>query len=193
MSLKLIKANWKALLGILIGLIVLGLVAKLLMLYFTNGKDTYSATHNRIDALAYGVILNLIIIKFPNTIKKHKVIFLITGLVGFIAAVFFDIYLESIFYQKIILHSIVPFFFILLISGTYYNDFSRLKLLRIIGYYSYNWYLWHPVFAVIITQNIGAGLYGLIVYLVTSFIIGVVFTIAVEEPALKMRNNRLNN
>ena len=110
MSLKLIKANWKALLGILIGLIVLGLVAKLLMLYFTNGKDTYSATHNRIDALAYGVILNLITIKFPNTIKKHKVIFLITGLIGFIAAVFFDIYLESIFYQKIILHSIVPFF-----------------------------------------------------------------------------------
>ena len=191
--LRLIKANWKALLATLIVLIVVGLVAKLLMLYFTNGKDTYAATHNRIDALAYGVLLNLIIIKFPFTIKKYKNIFLITGLIGFIASIFFDMYLESTFYHKVVLHSIVPLFFLLLISGTYYHDFSRLKLLRIIGYYSYNWYLWHPVFAVIITQSIGAGLYGLIVYLVASFIIGVVFTIAVEEPVLKMRNNLLNN
>jgi len=192
MILRLIKANWKALLGTLIGLVALGLVSKFLMLYYTSGKDTYAATHNRIDALAYGVILNLIIIKFPKTIKKHKIIFLITGLIGLIATIFFDIYLESIFYQKIVLHSIVPLFFFLLISGTYYHDFSRLKLLRIIGYYSYNWYLWHPVFAVIITQKIGVGLYGLIVYLVASFIIGVFFTIAVEEPALKIRNNLLN-
>ena len=191
-SLRLIKANWKILLVSLIIIIVSGFVAKILMLYFTNGKDTYSATHNRIDALAWGVLLNLIIIKFSSTIKKHKNIFLITGLIGLIASVFFDIYLESIFYHKVVLHSIVPLFFFLMISGTYYHDFSKLKSLRVIGYYSYNWYLWHPVFSVIITQNIGAGFNGLLTYLLFSFIVGVFFTILIEQPALKMRNKYLN-
>mgnify|MGYP006147837745 CR=1 FL=1 len=191
-SLRLIKANWKILLVSLIIIIVSGFVAKILMLYFTNGKDTYAATHNRIDALAWGVLLNLIIIKFSSTIKKHKNIFLITGLIGLIASVFFDIYLESIFYHKVVLHSIVPIFFFLMISGTYYHDFSKLKSLRVIGYYSYNWYLWHPVFSVIITQNIGAGFNGLLTYLLFSFIFGVFFTILIEEPALKMRNKYLN-
>ena len=87
-SLRLIKANWKILLVSLIIIIVSGFVAKILMLYFTNGKDTYAATHKRIDALAWGVLLNLIIIKFSSTIKKHKNIFLITGLIGLIASVF---------------------------------------------------------------------------------------------------------
>ena len=191
-SLRLIKANWKILLVSLIIIIVSGFVAKILMLYFTNGKDTYSATHNRIDALAWGVLLNLIIIKFSSTIKKHKNIFLITGLIGLIASVYFDIYLESIFYNKVVLHSIVPLFFFLMISGTYYHDFSKLKSLRVIGYYSYNWYLWHPVFSVIITQNIGAGFNGLLTYLLFSFIVGVFFTIIIEEPALKMRNKYLS-
>ena len=191
-SLRLIKANWKILLVSLIIIIVSGFVAKILMLYFTNGKDTYAATHNRIDALAWGVLLNLIIIKFSSTIKKHKNIFLITGLIGLIASVFFDIYLESIFYHKVVLHSIVPIFFFLMISGTYYHDFSKLKSLRVIGYYSYNWYLWHPVFSVIISQNIGAGFNGLLTYLLFSFIVGVFFTIIIEEPDLKMRNKYLN-
>lgn len=103
-----------------------------------------------------------------------------------------DIYIESIFYHKEVLHSIVPVFFFLMISGTYYHDFSKLKSLRVIGYYSYNWYLWHPVFSVIITQNIGAGFNGLLTYLLFSFIVGVFFTILIEEPALKMRNKYLN-
>ena len=191
-SLRLIKANWKILLVSLIIIIVSGFVAKILMLYFTNGKDTYAATHNRIDALAWGVLLNLIIIKFSSTIKKHKNIFLITGLIGLIASVFFDIYLGSVFYHKVVLHSIVPVFFFLMISRTYYHDFSKLKSLRVIGYYSYNWYLWHPVFSVIITQNIGAGFNGLLTYLLFSFIVGVFFTVLIEEPALKMRNKYLN-
>lgn len=188
-TLRLIKANWKVLLASLIILIVFGFIFKILMLYFTNGKDTYSATHNRIDALAWGVLLNLIIIQFSSTIKKHKNLFLIsiTGLIGFMASIALDVYLDSIFYNKVVLHSIIPFFFFLMILGTYYYDFSKLKSLRIIGYYSYNWYLWHPVFAVIIIQNIGNGFYGLVSYLLVSFAVGVFFTITIEEPALKMR------
>jgi peptidoglycan/LPS O-acetylase OafA/YrhL len=187
--LKLIKANWKGLLVSLLILIMLGFMFKILMLYFTNGKDTYSATHNRIDALAWGVLLNLIIFQFSSSIKKFKNIFLvfITGLLGFIASIALDVYSDSIFYHKVVLHSIIPFFFFLMILGTYYYDFSKLKPLRVLGYYSYNWYLWHPVFVVIITQNIGAGFYGLIIYLLTSFIVGVFFTLIIEEPALRMR------
>ncbi len=41
--------------------ILAGIVFKHLSYFFTNSKDTYSATHNRIDALAWGVMLNLLI------------------------------------------------------------------------------------------------------------------------------------
>jgi peptidoglycan/LPS O-acetylase OafA/YrhL len=187
--LRLIKVNWKLLFSSLIVVIILGFVFKIFMLYFTNGKDTYSATHNRIDALAWGVLLNLVIIKFSPLLKKSKpLIFIaIIGGIGFLIAITFDTFSDSIFYHKVILHSIVPIFFFMMILGTYYHDFSKFKLLRILGYYSYNWYLWHPVFAVIITQNIGIGFDGLIIYLLVSFIAGVLFTITIEEPALRIR------
>ena len=188
-TLRFLKTNWKGLIASLTLIIVLGFVFKILMLYYTSGKDTYSATHNRIDALAWGVLLNFIIIRFSFILKNNKYLPLIfiLGLIGLLSSIIIDIYWDSIFYHKVILHTIIPLFFFMMILGTYYYDFSKLKLLRILGYYSYNWYLWHPIFAVIVTQNIGAGLDGLIIYLIFSFIVGVFFTITIEEPALKMR------
>lgn len=193
--LKLVKANWKVLFTALSFVIILGFVFKILMLYYTNGKDTYSATHNRIDALAWGVLLNLVIIRFSSILKHYKNLFLISivGLIGFFISITIDIYWDSIFYHKVVLHSVVPIFFFMMILGSYYYDFSKLKMLRIMGYYSYNWYLWHPVLVVIVSQYVGVGLGGLVLYLLSSFFIGVFFTISIEEPALKMRKLYLAN
>ncbi|MGZ6554893.1 MAG: acyltransferase family protein, partial [Bacteroidia bacterium] len=38
-----------------IAIIILGIAFKFISFYYTNGHDTYSATHNRIDAFAWGV------------------------------------------------------------------------------------------------------------------------------------------
>ncbi len=192
--LQLLKAKWKLLFSSLILVIILGFVFKVLVLYFTNGKDTYSATHNRIDALAWGVLLNLIIIQFGTRIKSFKwlQLFTLLGIVGLFLTLYIDSQTASIFYHKVLLHTLVPIFCFFLILGTYYTDFSRLKVIRIMGYYSYNWYLWHPVFVVIIAQQLGTGWLGLISYLFISFFAGIFFTLLIEEPALKLRRNYLS-
>ncbi len=40
--------------------------------YFTNGKDTYSGTHNRIDALAWGVLVSILLNQYGNKIMCQK-------------------------------------------------------------------------------------------------------------------------
>ncbi|MCS7073891.1 MAG: hypothetical protein NZ108_05440, partial [Bacteroidia bacterium] len=90
--------------------------------------------------------------------------------------------------DKIYFHSIIPISFFLMILALHECDFSNLKPLRFIAYYSYNWYLWHPLFVFWIKDNIGDNLLGLFSYLLLSFMVSVVATILIEEPALAKRN-----
>ncbi len=62
-----------------------------------------------------------------------------------------------------------------------------MKFLRFIAYYSYNWYLWHPLFVIFITKVVGNTVVGLLIYLVTTFIVAVVATVWIEEPVLGKR------
>lgn len=190
-----IKGNWKMLFVSLLMVIVMGFVFKVLVLYFTHSKDTYSATHNRIDALGWGVLLNLVILKFSSKLKRFSHLYLLTlvGIIGFAIALTIDILGDSVFYHKVVFQSVVPICFFMMILGSYYYDFSKLKVIRIMGYYSYNWYLWHPVIVVIISQNIGFGIDGFILYLLLSFVVGVFFTVVVEEPLLRMRKHYMTN
>lgn len=164
--------------------IVAGILFKYLALIYTNSKDTYSGTHNRIDALAWGVLLSIIINFYPELMKR---ISFVIGLLLFIAAMWMEINLESVIYHKVIFHSFLPICFFLMISGLYDFDFSRLKWLRLIAYYSYNWYLWHPIFAIGINYLFGNTITGLLVYAVASFVTAIIFTVIVEEPFLEMR------
>lgn len=169
--------------------ILLGFLFKYYMLYYTTGKDTYSATHNRIDALAWGVLLNVILKLYGTDFKKYKyqISYFIIGTIGLIISIWLNYNFASEFYSKVVYHSILPIFFTLMIFGTYYYNFSRLRIIRILGYYSYNWYLWHPIIVVLVSQSIGTAWYGLIIYLVCSFSIGVFFTLLIEEPFLNLR------
>jgi peptidoglycan/LPS O-acetylase OafA/YrhL len=169
--------------------IIAGIIFKHISFYYTNSKDTNSATHNRIDALAWGVLLNLIIIfrGYKFKLMKFKFIFFSIGLFIFIFAILYSIYFNNILYHKIYLHSIIPISFFFILLGAYYVDFSKFKTFRFIAYYSYNWYLWHPIFVIFITNYIGNNLIGLFVYLVATFLIAIIATIFIEEKVLEIR------
>ncbi len=183
--------NGKKYLFISIGFaIVLGITFKYLSFYLTNGKDTYSATHNRIDALAWGVLLNLILKYKADWVNKQKQLywFSIIGCVLFGLILFLKLFWLNIIFQKIWFHSLLPFTLFLIILGIYFVDFSKLKAIRIIAYYSYNWYLWHPLFAIFISQSISKNIFGLLTYLMVTFLVAVVATTLVEEPMLSYRS-----
>jgi peptidoglycan/LPS O-acetylase OafA/YrhL len=173
--------------------IFLGIAFKYISLYYTNGKDTYSATHNRIDALAWGVLLNFLLSFRGEWLQKQKSLYLISVVGGVLF--FFIIYLKvvwpNVLFNKIWFHSILPFTFALLILGVYYVNFSRLKTLRVIAYFSYNWYLWHPIFAIFFSRLIGNNVIGLILYVLFTFVVAVVATVLIEEPMLRYRSKLL--
>jgi peptidoglycan/LPS O-acetylase OafA/YrhL len=190
-AMQFFKAN-KTVLFISVGfVIVLGFFFKIYSLYFTSFKDTYAATHNRIDALAWGVLLNLLLTYYPQKFQR-KWIYFIAGLLLFAGAVAISIYCTSVFYEKVVLHSLVPIGFFGMLAGVYYYDFSNWKPVRFIAYYSYNWYLWHPIFAVAMTTFFGNSIKSLIAYLISSFLAAMFFTILIEEPVLKRRSVIIN-
>lgn len=170
-------------------IIAAGIGFKFCSYYLTHSKDTYSGTHNRIDALAWGVLLNLVISYRGEKLRLLKFSYLISiaGLLILAAAIYLSIRLNGPLFNKIYFHSIVPFSFFLMLLGVYYANFSKLKVIRYIAYYSYNWYLWHPIFVLYIKAHFGVGVPALVLYLAVSFITAVILTTVVEEPFLQRR------
>ena len=169
--------------------ILAGIVFKHLSYFFTNSKDTYSATHNRIDALAWGVMLNLLIFYYGEKIRHYRfrILTFLAGALLLTTAVYLSKYSDYVIIEKVYLHSIAPFSFFLMLISVYHVNFSSMKFLRFIAYYSYNWYLWHPLFVIFITKVVGNTVVGLLIYLVTTFIVAVVATVWIEEPVLGKR------
>jgi peptidoglycan/LPS O-acetylase OafA/YrhL len=189
------KNRTKALYIMVFTAIFLGMVFKYFSFYYTESRDTYLRTHNRIDALAWGVLLYLIISHYGDKLKQIKNLYLISvaGLLMFALAVFISHHTTSPKYQHIILHSVIAFSFFLLILGVYYHDFSKFYVLRTIGYYSYNWYLWHPIFVSIVSDKIGTGITGLVIYVFFSFTMAVLTTVLIEEPLLQKRKKVISS
>ncbi len=183
------KSRKKALYIMVLTAIILGMFFKYYSLYYTESRDTYLRTHNRIDALAWGVLLYLIISDYGERLKKIKRLYLISlaGLFIFVLAIIVGNHTTSEKYHGIIYHSAVAFSFFLMILGVYYRDFSKFYVLRTIGYFSYNWYLWHPIFVSMISDRIGIGINGLVIYLILSFTMAALVTIVIEEPFLQRR------
>lgn len=183
------KHQVKVLFVFVILTIVAGVIFKFCSYYLTHSKDTYSGTHNRIDALAWGVLLNLIITYNEDKLKSLRFKFLafFSGAVIFIITIYTYTHYQNILFSKIYFHSIIPFSFFLMLAGLYFVDLSRLKIMRFIAYYSYNWYLWHPVFVIYIETHIENKITGLIIYLLITFMMGFVSTVLIEEFFLQKR------
>jgi len=182
------KRKW--LLIFILAVIVMGWIFKPLSFHFMHGQDTYSGTHNRIDALALGVLFSFVLRYRSGMITKLKrgYFYAIAGAILVIILAALDIILKNVIYTKILFHSLVPLCFFMIIAGMYNYDFSRFKIMRFIAYYSYNWYLWHILFRSFIYDAIGKNVAGLIIYLILTFSVAMFFTIIVEEQVLKYRS-----
>ena len=174
----------KYLFAFIILLIASGILFKPLSYLLLNSQDTSAGTHNRIDALAWGILLRLIV-----TYTKTKINMLPMLLCGLgIFACNLHLALHSEFYSKLFLHSVTPFAFFLIILSLYETNFSKFKVLGFISYYSYNWYLWHPIFVIFLTKHFTNTFSGTSVYLLTTFAVAMLATILIEEPFLKLRS-----
>lgn len=181
--------NTKFLFLSLFSVVVLGTVFRYLAFMYTNSHETYAGTHNRIDALALGVLLNLILSYFPNGFFiRYAKLLLFAGLILFALTIFVDYYFDMALYENVFFHALVPFSFFLIIAGSFQFKFQNLKILRIVSYYSYNWYLWHFIFVTGVTYLFGNNILSIAIYLIITFVVAVTFTILVEEPFLVLRN-----
>ena len=187
-----IKYRIKTLYVVIIVAIISGIAIKFISFYYHKDADILK-THNRIDALALGVLMNLLITHYGPKLKQIKYLYLLT-LLGFsILMIIIAIHknTSSEFFRVVVIHSIVPICCFLMILGVYYQDFSKFYLLRMIGYFSYNWYLWHQVFVYFMRDNVTEGRLGFSVYAITSFIMAVLATVLIEEPFLEIRKKVL--
>ncbi|MBC7829708.1 MAG: acyltransferase [Chitinophagaceae bacterium] len=169
--------------------IVAGIIFKNLSFFFSHSGDTAFKTYNRMDGLAWGMLLNLVITYYPDFLKRiRKPLYVFfSGLCLFAVMILVDVKLDSVFFHKVVLLSAAPFLFFLMLLGIFSYNFSRLLPLRFIAYYSYNWYLWHAVVGLAIMRYFGTGLVGFAIYILITFSIAILFTIVIEEPFLKLR------
>lgn len=187
-ALQKLKQNIKALFTILILIIIAGIVLKFISLYLTVSRDTYSGTQNRIDALAWGVLLKIVTTNHYQFINRNNKLITLTGVLAFALLLVFSYYITSEIYQKIIIHVVTPFSFFLMLMGLINSHITNILVFRIIAYYSYNWYLWHQLVFTFVVNFYEISVSGFVVYLTVSFLIAVVFTILIEEPIIKNRN-----
>jgi peptidoglycan/LPS O-acetylase OafA/YrhL len=189
------KANHKALITSVCFVIFAGIVFKLLAFYFTESKDTYSSTHSRIDALGWGVLLNLIITYYPEILERVKkpYLFSVVGMIIFGFALYIELHTNLLIYHKVWFKAVIPFSFFLMVAGVYNFKLNGLKWLRFIAYYSYNWYLWQQLFILAIFHYNGNNYIAFgVVGVIGSFLIAMLFTILVEEPFLELRKKLFN-
>lgn len=159
--------------------------------YFV-GFETYSATHNRIDALAWGVLLALLkAAGWRDSIKgKAALGMLATGLLVLVLATYIHATAGD-FFRKAIFHGIVPAGAFLCVAALQGISLPKLTTVQLLAYGSYNWYLWHPLFVLIVKDVLGTGPVALACYLLFTFAVGLIATRLIEEPILALRDELL--
>gem|GEM_PF-350162 len=150
--------------------------------------ETYSATHNRLDALAWGCLLWLGYYHYGMRISgKPRSLLLGSCILGLLAAMAMFKWGENAFFNQVLIYALVPVFFTAIVFSLLDLRLARLAPFRYLGYYSYNWYLWHPLFAVLFIESIPSVPIRAALYAAFTFMVGVIFTILVEEPVLGKR------
>lgn len=191
---KRLKLSSKALLFSVICMIIFGVITKVLNFNLhQDGFQYYTYSHLRMDGLAWGVLLAYMVNYHPNWLAnfKYKWLLVIVGVLVLGIAIYFDNELQSWFFTSVLLHTLAPFGFVLFVAGTLYMDFNNYTFFRSLGYYSYNWYLWHPLVNFFYSWK-EPSFVNLLTYLVLSFLMAIVLTICIEEPFLKLRKRYLN-
>jgi peptidoglycan/LPS O-acetylase OafA/YrhL len=184
------KKGLKSLIFFLFVFCLLGIVSKFHSAFISK-IDDFTMTHNRIDALAIGVMCAIVVSLKGEKLKSVLISSRLTfaGLAILIGALVVSVIFLSNDHlsEKFTLHTFLPLAFAFLILGTYHADFSRWKIPRFVAYYSYNWYLWHLVFFPFIGEKLGSSMLGLLVYLIVTFAAAFLATVFIEEPFMQKR------
>jgi peptidoglycan/LPS O-acetylase OafA/YrhL len=148
--------------------------------------ETFSATHNNIGALSWGVLLAVITNCGQRNIK-FKLLWLGSGIALLAGSIFFLAYSQNEFYENVIFHGLTALAFFLLIGGSLSFRNQCLSWLKYISYYSYNWYLWHVLGLFAIRVRFGTGFLGTAIFVLSGFFLAFIAVHLIEENGLKLR------
>lgn len=170
----------------LLGFIFISITFKIIGHFY--GWDTYLASHMRMDALFLGVLLSFQEIN-EKIISKNSTKFTLIGLILIMSStILFLLTNEKSFFFNSILHILIPMGFYSLIRGTLFYQMKNSKFIRVLAYYSYNWYLWHALVGFVILNKFDFPIYiALPLYLFSSLFIAILTTKLIEEPILNKR------
>ncbi|MGZ3652427.1 MAG: acyltransferase family protein [Bdellovibrionota bacterium] len=167
-------------------LIALGIVGKVLgwLIHF----ETRSATHNRVDALAWGILLMVLHQHFGWQVpQRWRAALLLGSLAALGSAATLYAANETSFFSLVIFQSLTPVFFASALWACLDMNIQGLKTLRLCGYYSYNWYLWHMILGIYFKDQQWNPALQAPLFLLATFVLAITFTVLVEEPFLRMR------
>lgn len=190
------KLNKNYLIGALLLIIMAAFGSKLFMYFMTNSKDTYSMTFNRLDTFSWGILVAYL--HYSGIILADKLflrrILLVLSLVGVALILYLEAFKLIPLFKELIMHSILPLFMALLIWTSLAETKQKwMTPFRVVGYYSYNWYLWNPLIGMLCFDHLGFGIFSFAFYFLGSFFIAVLGTHFIEEPFLNLRKRYLNN
>lgn len=191
LTLRALRANSRAFIFTLVAIILLAFASKCIMLNFTRSKDTFSMTFNRLDTFSWGILAAYLQFRKRDLSSKPGIRILLLSIgVGGVAL---TIYLNELgaipYFKALIMHSILPVWMFCIIWSTLNMRNKRWLIpFRIVGYYSYNWYLWNPIVAICCMYFLGITVFSFSMYLLASFALAVIFTYLVEEKFLVLRN-----
>lgn len=191
LTLRAFRANSTVFVLSLVVTILLAFACKCIMLNFTSSKDTFSMTFNRLDTFSWGILVAYLQFRGKDLASSpvaRKVLLLI-GIGGVALTIALNESGSIPYFKALIMHSVLPVCMACVIWSTLSMKNRRwLTPFRVIGYYSYNWYLWNPIVAVSCIHFLGITVTSFGIYLVVSSLLAVVFTHFVEERFLALRN-----
>lgn len=185
---KTIKISKTYLLHFFMSIFVLGILMKLILPFFAD-YSTFT-THKRIDGLTLGVITQYFVLtksEFFNKLINRKVFFF-SGIFVFSISIMVEIYLKNQYYTISYFKIFLSLSFSLFILSSINLQLKRFNIIKIFSYYSYNWYLYHPIFAFLAITYFGETLLGFIFYFFSSLIISVLTTNIIEDFFLSLRS-----
>lgn len=155
------------------------------------GKDYPAATHSCLDGLVFGVLVRLVVEsagRRRSAALKRSSNVAFVGVVILIGAVTLNALRVSPWFDAVAFHTVARISFAFILLNLHAWDLREWRLLRFVSYYSYNWYLWHPICVVAVRQYMHSLALALPLYVAASFALAVAFTTYVEEPCLRLRS-----
>lgn len=189
----------KAILYVLITIAISGYLFRYIGVQLN--METYAGTHNRIDALALGVLLAYLdIIKHPfinqgnkNSSKSIRIIAfgILLFILGLVLGAVKINYNDTITIIEVFYHGLIPLSVFIVLSQILHRKIKLPTWIKLSSYFSYNWYLWHYILVYCFLHYFPDSKIIFIPYVLFTFVIGVLTTYFIEEPFMRMRNKLL--